>query len=187
MKVKGSAVVTLPLFIKEKFGENEFKKWLNSLSPDTKKEFEKNILINKWYPLKETLSDPTEKLCDLFFDGDSKGAWEIGRFSADYALKGIYKLFIRVASPYTLAKKASHILPTYYDPSDIETEIKDKSENKIILRITKFPEMTKAVENRILGWIERALEICGCKNIKFKETKSLLKGDNMTELSVTWN
>jgi hypothetical protein len=43
------------------------------------------------------------------------------------------------------------------------------------------------VEARIAGWMQRALEINGCKNIIVKMPKSLTKGDPVTEYLVNWN
>jgi len=41
------------------------------------------------------------------------------------------------------------------------------------------------IELRISGWRERALELCGSKNVKVTITKSLRKGDNLTEYKAT--
>ena len=43
MKVKGSAVATLPLFIKENFGEDGFQRWFASLSSEAQEVYNKNI------------------------------------------------------------------------------------------------------------------------------------------------
>ena len=185
MKVKGSAVETLPLFIKEKFGEEGFQKWLEVLSPEAQETFRNRILATSWFPLKEILSEPTKKLCETLYGGDLKGAWECGRYSADYALKGVYKMFIKLGSVHFLIKKASTILPTYFDPSNID--IIEQEKNNAVLHITKFEDSDETIERRIAGWIERALEISGCKNIKVTIQKSLAKGDSVTEINLVWS
>ena len=58
---------------------------------------------------------------------------------------------------------------------------------KAVLHITQFPEPSALVEARIAGWMQRALEINGCKNANPKITKSMTKGDSLTEFTVTWN
>ena len=78
MKVKGSAVATLPLFVKQKFGEDGFQKWLASLSPEAQDVFKNNVLTVGWFPLKQILSEPTKKICDLFYNGNIQGAWDLG-------------------------------------------------------------------------------------------------------------
>ena len=184
MKVKGSAVATIPIFIKERFGEEGYQKWLNALPPDTQTIYSDKILPTSWYPLKQVLMEPTKKLCEIFYGGGMKGAWESGRFSAEQGLKGVYKMFIKLGSVHFLIKKASTILPTYFDPSHID--ILELGEKNALLHITKFEEADPTIDNRIGGWIERALEISGCKNIRVSIRKSLAKGDPVTELHLTW-
>lgn len=185
MKVKGSAVTTLPLFIKETFGEEAFQKWLEALSPEAKDTYSVPILTTNWYPLKTILSEPTQKICELFYNGNIKGAWESGRFSAEHGLRGVYKVFIKFGSVHFLIKKASTILPSYYEPSSIEViEFGDK---KSIVHITKFEDADKTIDQRIGGWMERALEISGCKNVKVDITKSITKGDPITEFKLAWD
>ena len=105
MNVKGTAVETIPLFIKSRFGEQEFKRWLDTQAPESHEIFRSNILASAWYPLKEGLIDPTLKFCDLFYAGRIDGAVEQGRFSAEHGLKGVYRLFVRLASPEMLVGK----------------------------------------------------------------------------------
>ncbi len=184
MKVKGSAIQTLPLFVKEKFGDGGHDRWLNALSAEARDIFNKKILPSSWYPLKEMFLEPTRAVCDLFYNGNHKGAWENGRYSAEKSLKGIYKVFIRIGSVHFLIKKASTILPTYYEPSHID--VVDIGDNSTVLHITKFEEADVIIDNRICGWVERAMEISGCKTTDIQITKSLAKGDPVTEIGVKW-
>jgi hypothetical protein len=120
MEVNGAAVVSLPLFIKDRYGEEGFRRWLDSLSEQSREIFSLPVFQSSWYPMKEILVEPTKKLCELFFDGNLKGAWVCGRHSADHGLRGIYKVFVRLSSPEFLINKASVILPTYYRPSKMK-------------------------------------------------------------------
>lgn len=185
MKVKGSAIETLPIFIKDKFGEDGYRKWFDSLSSEAQGTYKNKILASAWYPLKQTLSEPTQKVCNLFYGGDLKGAWENGRFSAERGLKGVYKMFIKIGSAQFLIKKASTILPTYYEPSHID--IMEMGDKNALLHITQFEDADVIIDNRIGGWVERALEISGCKNVKVNIQKSLAKGDPVTELNLSWH
>jgi hypothetical protein len=184
MEVKGSAVIVLPKFIESNFGAKNLNVWLESLSEEAKKVYKSKILISSWFPLKTIFSEPTRKMCDLFYKRDLMGAWEVGRFSAEYALKGFYKAYVKVATPQALTKRASQIFGAYYRPSSIE--IDDKNEKKTILKITEFSEMDEIVEMRILGWIEKILEICRCRNISLNVVKSLCQGDSVSEIEGSW-
>ncbi len=112
MEVKGSAVVVLPKFIKSNLGIKNLNIWLESLSEEAKKEYKSKVLITSWFPLKTIFTEPTRKMCDLFYKKDPKGAWEVGLFSAEYALKDFYKAYGRVTTPGALTKRASQIFST---------------------------------------------------------------------------
>lgn len=184
MDVKGTAVATLPLFIKHKFSDNGFNQWLNALSPEAKEVFSHQVMATSWFPLKSILVEPTQKMCTLFYNGNARGAWENGRFSADHALKGVYKIFIKLGSPEFLIKKASTILPTYYRPCTMEL-VSNQSQSAQV-RITEFKEIDPTIEARIGGWIERALEISGCKDVKVSISQSLTTGKDYSEFCITW-
>lgn len=46
--------------------------------------------------------------------------------------------------------------------------------------------MDKIIEHRIGGWMERALEICGSKNVTVRITKSMTENAEYTEYSIIW-
>jgi hypothetical protein len=137
MEVKGSAIIVLPKFIESNFGAKNLNVWLNALPEEAKKVYKSKILISSWFPLKTTFTEPTRKMCDLFYNRDLMGAWEVGRFSAEFAIRGFYKTYIKVATPRSLTKRASHIFATYYRSSSIKIDdISEKNDikNNRILR-----------------------------------------------------
>lgn len=183
MEVKGIAVKSIPEFVKRKF-PNEFEEWLASLSNKSKKIMEGDILVSSWLPLYEAMVEPTEKICELFYGGDKKGAWEAGRFSSDIGLRGVYKIFVRVGTPHFIIGRASIIFSAYYRPSKLE--VVEKKPKSALLHIVEFPEPNELVEQRIGGWMERAVEISGVEVISVRITKSLAKGDPYTEFAGEW-
>ena len=184
VEVKGTAIVTVPLFIKERFSEGGLNQWINALTPEARKVYQTSALVSSWYPLKELLIEPLRKMCALFYAGDLKGAKESGRFSADYSLKGIYKIFVKLSSPEFIVRRAGSILPMYYTPS--EMKVVESRKGQGIVQITKFPDMDQVLEIRIAGWMERALEISGGKQPNIRITRSLTAGDPLSEFLATW-
>ena len=128
--------------------------------------------------------EPTKKICELFYNRSLKGASECGRFSAEYGLKGIYKILVKLCSPEVLIKKANTILTSYYKPSKLE--IAEQRKGYTVVHITHFPESDSYVEYRIAGWMERAIEICGCRNVNVNITSSLTNNDPYTEYKISW-
>ncbi len=185
MEVNGAAVLSLPLFVKGNFGDEGFQRWLNALSEHARKVYSAPIFQSGWYPMQEILIEPTKKICELFYQGDLKGAWECGRHSAEHGLRGIYKVFVRLSSPEFLINKASIILPTYYRPSSMK--VMENVRGHAVVRVEDFPGMHKVIEFRMAGWMERALEISGCKNVQMKIICSITEGAQYTEFEGSWS
>lgn len=123
-------------------------------------------------------------MCELFYRGNIKGAEETGKFSAEYGLKGVLKIFVKMGTPSFLVSRASTILPQYYKPSKMETL--ENTDKGALVRITEFPEINDVIEHRIMGWMIKALEIQGCKGVRTLLTQSLTKGAPATEFKVSW-
>ena len=185
MEVKGTAVKSIKEYVKKKH-ESQYQQWLEHLPEDSKKILNSVIFANNWYPMKDAAVEPTKAIAKLFHQNDiKKAALQSGRYSAEAALNGVYKIFVKVASPNYIMQRAGRVFTSYYSPTDIS--VVNSHDKGLTLHITKFPEPEEVIEYRIAGWCERALEFTNCKNVKANITKSLSKGDDLTEIVITWN
>jgi len=185
MLVSGKALIPMPKFVTKNFGKQGLERWLEAISVEAHRVFIFPIKQAEWYPLLDTMIKPTANIAQLFYNWDLKtAAWELGRFSADCGLTNVYKLFVKLGPTEFFFNKATEFLTAYYRPSAIKVvEVKDSSG---IFRITEFPEMDKAVEYRIAGWVQRALEINGRKNVTVEIPKSLTNFKPFSEFRVNW-
>lgn len=184
-QVSGLSLKTFPLFIKTHFGEEGFEKWKNALSGDLKEVFDNPLIkLDDWYDFNEFFIKPMQLICDLFYEGNEKSAWEMGRFSAEYALKGVLKVFVKMGTTLFLMNRAAGIVSNYYKPMDMR--VVKNGKNFAVLAIVDFPDYHILLENRICGWIERALEISGCRNIQIDIVKSFNHNDRSVEIKFQW-
>ncbi len=183
MEVKGTAVVAIKEFVKSKY-PNDFIKWIDSLNPTAKEIFAGPVDATKWYMVEDGALEPTVKLSDFFFQGNKhKGAWESGRYSAHKALTGIYKIFVKAASPAYIIQRASRVFSTYYRPCEIIVTHSDmKSVN---LELSQMDRKYDVIEHRIAGWIEKALEISGCNNVQIDIVQKK-EDPTIKEINITW-
>jgi hypothetical protein len=179
VQVKGTAIVVLQRFVRERFGQDAFKEWLGQLDPETQTVYGGEILASEWYPYKEVCLEPTALMCEMFYNRDSLGAWELGRFSADYGLHGVYKTFLKPDSVQNFIKRCSIILPTYYSPCRMD--IVEIGEKRGVVRLVDFAEVNELLEVRIAGWIQRALELHGCQEVRVDITSALSRRQPYTE------
>lgn len=185
MEVRGRALKSIQKYVRKEFGQEGFDRWLSAISVDAYTVYAQNIDANEWFSLKTYLIEPTANIAQLFFKWDLKEAsWQLGRFSADFGLKGPYRLFVKAGSAKFFLHKAAEFMSAYYRPSKIETQ--EYNEGDAVLRVLEFPEIDKTTEYRIAGWAQRALEINGCRDVDVEITKSLTAFDPHTEFRVRW-
>lgn len=183
MEVKGIAVKSIPEFVQHQFPD-KITEWFKNLPSDSQKIFNQGIITSNWYPVKPAIVQPTQTINLLFYNNSMKGAWELGRYSAEVALKGIYKIYIKLSSPAHIVERAGRVFSAYYQPS--EMIVKNFKTNYVLVAITKFPEPHEIIENRIGGWMQKALEISGCKNVDVKIVQSLTQGAKETLYELKW-
>ena len=183
MEVKGTAIVAIQEYVK-KIHPHRHGEWIDSMSDAAKKIYSAPILYSDMYPYRPAVIEPTEKAIQLFFNGDVQGAHAMGRFASEFALRGVLKLFIRVTSPHFMMKRVSAIFESYF--SQGRMIVFSKHDNGCVLQIRDFPEPHVLQDIRIGGWIERGLELCGCRDISVGITQSMGKGDPVTEYSLSW-
>jgi hypothetical protein len=184
MKVKGTIISSIQTFVKDKFS-NRYQEWQQSLPSASQQILTNTVMASEWYDIESGLLAPTRLLAKMFYDGDlEKTSWEMGRYSAEVGLTGIYKVFVLIATPQFIMKRGGKILASFYQPSILTTS--NERPKGVDILITEFENSTIITESRIGGWMEKALEICGVKNITIDKIKSIAEGDNITHYVVNW-
>lgn len=185
MKIKGLTLRTTPDFVR-KFYPERFQEWLNALPESSRQIMSNHIVVNEWYPMEDSLTIPLKMVGQVFFGNDWKRAsWELGRYDAEETLTGIYKLYVKFGSPSHLISRAGRIMAAYYDNAQIQ--VTQSQKNRVVLHITRFDQPDEAIEYNMAGWMEKALEISGCKEVRIELTKSLARKDPVSEFVLSWN
>ena len=187
MKIKGESIIAVPDLIRVKFGTSGLEKWMASLSEEARAVYASVIEPYEWYDLKTIYLEPVEKICDLFYNGSYEGAIDAGRADAERVLGGVYKLFVRFGSPGFIIRRGSVLFPSYYKDAAMElVEIHPKG---CLLRLNEFggEKMEKINEFTIKGWMERAMELCGCTNVVVKPEWSNIKEKETLQFVASWD
>lgn len=183
MEIKGTAVKTIPDFVKENFTPR-YAEWVCSL-PEKSREIATSVKSSVWYSMTDGGVELTKKVGEIFYQGNfKKGAIELGKYSADVALHGIYKLYVKFSSPGHIISRASRVFSAYYTPSKME--VAEHRAKSVKLIMTEFDQPSDVIEYRIAGWIERALEISGCEGIVVNIPESFTKGHSRTVFYCSW-
>jgi len=183
MKIKGTAVKSTPQFVKD-VHKDKYNKWLASLPQASKDIMQKSIDVTAWYPLTEAVIIPTENIAKLFFSDSKEAAFEVGKYSAEVALKGVYKVFMMIATPIFMISRAAKIFSTYYDPAEIK--VVENKNNKALIQVRKFKEKDCLIAYRIAGWLVSALEMMHKKNVRYNIDCDFTLGVEKIDIELTW-
>jgi hypothetical protein len=183
MKIKGTAILALPAFIKHQFPERH-DEWIAALPSGARQVHKSAILAFELYDVFDALYEPTRVMCDLFYGGDRKGAWHSGHYSASFALNGFYKIFFRIGSPQFIIDRASRVFNDYYPEG--EMRVAESHPHRCLLQIVKMPQPHWVADQNVWGWAEGALELMGKKDRQVAMTKSMSGGDPITEYNIAW-
>lgn len=186
MRVKGTAIKANQLYVQATFGEEGLARWLTALPEASRAILSGKVLDASWYPVGDAVLAPTLALCQLFFDGDTaRGARAVGRFNAEHGLRGIYRIFVKMAPPGVVIEMGSKIIRTYYD--SIEMFISEKTKHGFRLEFTKMDEPSLVIDHRIAGWIERGIQICGSEGVQIEVVASASGPDERTVIVGSWD
>ncbi len=184
MFVKGVAIRSNIEFFKKNYGEY-YDEFLTKLASDVKEVYTGKVVITEWYELNKFYVDPIKVFAKVANIYDTiEFAKEIGRYSAEVTLTGVYKVFLLVASPHYLMKKSSKMMATFY--KDAHAEVIEKGKNWFRLKISNFPDMTELLEHRILSFSHRALELANCKNVSYIIEQSITQGAEESIIFFSW-
>ncbi len=167
MEVKGVAVKTIPKYMSLKYPE-VYDAWLTELEPEVRKAFLGSIYASRWYDADKFLRQPVLKASQITYIDPQEMAWDMGEFSAEDALNGIYRFFLRFGGPVNMLKHTPFFLENYYRPSNLRLEVLDEEKRYAELVFYDFVTADDLVIYRIAGWGHYTLLASGASEAEFK-------------------
>jgi len=182
-KVKGPALQSTLAFLSEHISGG-LDAVLEKLDQEDQDFYNTPVMSSDWYEIKRlwTVMEAAKPL----YPGQKDSFYrELGRFSADAGLKGVYRLFLRIAVPSYIIKKAPMVWRSYYDSGSMHVVDLDKMSCKMALR--DFDEPSSALCERFAGWMERTLELCGATDMLIEHTECVNQGGRQCLWNASWN
>lgn len=181
-KVKGTAFASRLKYLDEKSDQLKKEYVLKLLSPALQAEIQKGILTGSWYPF-DYYVELNRAMDKILGKGDLSKILEFGRFSAEHAVTGIYRIFFRLGSPEFTFKLASNVWNQYFVNGQLRSGLVGPKHIK--LEMVNVEVVSREHQLSVHGWCERLLELTGAKNIKI-DTKSYPSGPVSFEYHVRW-
>jgi len=182
-RVKGTVLKSRLAFVTEHAGMDSLEAVLASLQPADRKSLEAVLTVG-WYPfeLGKALDDAIVKVVG---GGDPQFFLRLGRASADKNLTTLHVSFLTPGDPHKFLGKAQQIYGLYYDTGRREYE---KTGERSGVLTTREAETFSAPDClTVVGWYERALELCGAKDPRVVEEECRAKGGEACRYRVSWS
>ncbi|MGB9590613.1 MAG: hypothetical protein ACPL68_06975 [Candidatus Hydrothermia bacterium] len=162
MKIRGYALENLVDYISKTQDEETFRA-LRAKLPD-------EIVSGSWYPA-DSFFEVLEELERL--SGEHRGtvSREVGRFKAQHAALGPYRLFFIFASPRFILKRAGVFWGFYHDWGRMK--VREHYDRGVDFSVEHEGGIPELYLHTIAGWVEKSLEIAGakCPKVDFTSTK----------------
>lgn len=160
-----------------------FQAWSRQLPPATLSLIERPRLPQSWVPLEDINPLWTSSLTGLF-GGDLSKLFELGRLQLRADMSGIYRVFLRVASPGFVADRAAAIYGVYGQNCG-SLAVVGRTPTTLDIAVTERPLPSAAVYEYLRGSIAGALELTGVSALRVEMVKA--PHDNERHYRATWS
>ena len=184
-RIKGHILLARLQYVRDTAGEAQLAKVLASLSAEDRAVLGGMLLPVTWYPLELNLRLDAA-IATVLSPGDkSKVFLEMGRASAEQNLKGVHRPYLREGDPHFLLSAAPSIYAAYYAAGRRTYE---KAGDRAAVLRTFDAETVSATDClTVVGWHQRAIELCGGREVKVEETQCRARGAPHCEYRCEWS
>lgn len=167
MQVSGHIIRSRYIYVRQR-GDQAFASVLAQVQPETRKIMESGPLETVWYPF-ELYLDLSVTIDRVLGRGDLQLIYEMGSFSCEHNLTGIYRVFFRFGNLNFLLDRAAKAWHSQYDFGNM-TVIRDpQNKQRVTVQLTDVPRPHRAIYLAVWGWAVKAAELSGSEILNFQE------------------
>ena len=181
VNVKGSVLKSRLRFVEERGGDEAGRRFLEALAPETRVLIEQRLRPDFWYPF-AAMIDMSEVIDRQLGKGDLELCHDLGRHACDTNLPTLYKIFFRMADVLYIVRRAAAAWGANYDEGTMT--VVDEGDHVVTLRM-EVRERHRAHCLSVRGWIVRASELSGAKDVRVDE-RCGLRGEAHCEFTLRW-
>ena len=182
--VKGSVLQSRLEFVLHHRGAEGVQRVLDRLPGDDRAVFSGLVMPFAWYPFEA--NDHLDHAIALEMGRGDAVFRELGAASADDNLTSASQLhYMREHNPHALLKQASGIFTVYYDTGRREYE--RLADTRAALRTLDSLSFSTSDCLTVIGWHERAIEMCGGRNVRITEPHCRALGAALCEYLCEWD
>ncbi len=155
MEVKGTLLKNTEEWVVEKYGMEKWRELVAAMKDDIKNDIaDGTIFSGNWYPI-DGFIEVNEKIVQMFGGGNFKILYDMTKEGAKKNMKSIYRIFIKVATPEYVVKKAAAIYSQLYNFGEMKVVKQNKGDFILeIQNINNFPILFERMSGYIMGIVE---------------------------------
>lgn len=167
MQVSGHIIRSRYIYVRQR-GEEAYQQVLAALQPETRKVMEDGPLETVWYPF-DLYLDLSVVADQVLGTGDLQIAYEMGSFSCEHNLTGIYRVFFRFGNLNFLLDRAAKAWKSQYDFGTMRVSRDPENKQRIVLELADVPRPHRAMYLAVWGWGVKAAQLSGSEIVDFVE------------------
>jgi hypothetical protein len=177
VQVSGHIIRSRYLYARQR-GEEAFQRVVAEVQPATRKVMEDGPLETVWYPF-DVLLDLSMTIDRVLGTGDLQLIYEMGSFSCEHNLTGIYRVFFRFGNLNFLLDRAAKAWHSQYDFGTMTVTRAPDNKQRATLTLADVPRPHRAIYLAVWGWAVKAAELSGSEIVEFVEEYSDEPGSAM--------
>lgn len=182
VRVKGRALLDTLESMRARRGSAAVGQVVASLDPAAREVLGDDVVVSTWYPLEVMTA---LLAADVKANDGGNESVIVARTEAviEKQLRGVYRIFIRFGSPESVVKRIAAIHETYFDGVQIERQFLD--DRRAVIRYLGFDRQHAIIQQVIVGFYRKALEVSGAKKVTARFTVPVGAG-RAAELEIAW-
>lgn len=183
-RIKGHILLARLQYVRDAAGEAKLGEVLAGLPAEDRAVLSGMLLPVTWYPLDLNLRLDGAIASVLSPDDKARVFLEMGRASAEQNLKGVHRPYVREGDPHFLLSAAPRIYAAYYAVGNRTYE--KVGERAAVLRTFGAETVSATDCLTVIGWHQRAIELCGGTAVTVEETQCRARGAPHCEYRCDW-
>ena len=183
-RIKGTLLLSRLKFLRGK-GEATLERVIATLPEQDQRQLRGMILPSSWYPLELLRGLEGAMVAALSYGSRTELFLEMGRATATANLTGTgsQRVYVRPGDPHFLLRHSPYIYASSHTSGSRSYE--STGEHSAVLRTTR-PEVRREDCHTTLGWLRRAIEIAGGRDVRVVETRCGSEGAPHCEYRCEW-
>jgi predicted hydrocarbon binding protein len=182
--VKGAALLSRRSFARNVYGEGSWRKILDTLSDEDRRELQGAILASTWHSF-ELNQRLDAAIVEILGKGDKQIFEQIGRWSAKQNLTGPHKAFAARRDVRRFLSATDRIYDLYYDTGNRTYE--ETGPRSGVITTYEAETFSETDCLTVVGWYKEALEMCGATDVEIVEESCRARGGEACRYRVGWN